>query len=124
MELLVQIRNLAIVEENEKAIAFERSDGFGKLLLPIQHGAGPDSVKDSLGFFRLNQPLEHFVFRGIKPRDLLLHSQPDDLAESQVRSIELKRSSDTAFTGTDLIVQRQRKRHTPLSDRQGSALAS
>jgi hypothetical protein len=81
VERFVQIHNLAIVQENEEAITFEGSDGFCELLLRIQNGAGADPVEDSLGFFRLDEALEHFVIRLVEAGDFLLDAEPNDLAE-------------------------------------------
>jgi hypothetical protein len=117
VEYFVQIHNLSIVQENQKAIALERRDGLCKLLLCIEHWAGPDAVEDSLGFFGLNQTLEHFVIRGIEPGDFLLDAEPDDLAKRQTTVIELKYSRAAAFAGRGLVAHGEFERHTSLSDR-------
>jgi hypothetical protein len=116
-ERLIEIHNLAIVQENEEAIAFKGSDGFCELLLGIQNGAGPDSVEDSLGFFRLDEALEHFVIRLVEPGDFLVDAEPNDLAERQTSFIELKYSRASAFAGRGLVAYGQFERHTSLSDR-------
>jgi hypothetical protein len=90
VDTLVQIGNLAIVQQHKEAVAFECGNGFCELLLLIQHWTAPDSVEDSLGFFRLNKPVEYLVFRFIESRDFLLDSVPDYLAERQLGGIELK----------------------------------
>ena len=47
---MVEIQNLAIVQENKEAIAIECGDGFVKLLLPIQHRPLSGSVENTLPF--------------------------------------------------------------------------